>query len=289
MPNRIIREGILTSPRIAKLAWPEEVFYRRLHSVVDDFGRYYADLGLLRAGCYPRQLTKVSDSDIGKWLCACEAAALVRVYPAQDGESYLEVLNFGQQVRAKKSKFPDPLSTCAADATQPPTDAHLGVSVSVSGDVSEDEGVTRGRRAATPAIQGIPDPLLADYMAVRKAKRAGPLTDTAIAGLQREATNAGISLEQAVTACVEFGWQGFNATWYADRKKPAGRGAVVSTPASDPDSREAVEAEARAKGIADWDGIEQFHLYKARVRGPKQPGLSLDALAGMAQQRQGVH
>lgn len=136
MPNRILREGILTSPRMAKLGWAEEVFYRRLHSVVDDFGRYYADAGLLRAACYPRQLNKVSDSDIGKWLGACSDAALVRVYPAQDGESYLEVLDFAQQVRAKKSKFPDPMSTCAASATHPPSNAHLGVVGGVSGDVS---------------------------------------------------------------------------------------------------------------------------------------------------------
>ncbi len=131
---------------MARLGWPEEVFYRRLHSVVDDFGRYYADLGLLRAGCYPRQLTKVSDSDIGKWLRACVDAALVRVYPAKDGESYLEVLDFGQQVRAKKSKFPEPLSTCVADAAQTQSNAHLGVSV--FGVVSEDVGVSG---AAAPA------------------------------------------------------------------------------------------------------------------------------------------
>jgi len=130
MPNRILREGILTSARVTKLAWPEEVFYRRLHSVVDDFGRYYADLGLLRAACYPRQLNKVSDSDIGKWLHACEAAGLVSVYPAQDGERYLQVQDFGQQIRAKKSKFPDMHGTCAADAKQVIADAHLDVSVS---------------------------------------------------------------------------------------------------------------------------------------------------------------
>lgn len=156
MPNRIIREGILTSPRIAKLGWPEEVFYRRLHSVVDDFGRYYADLGLLRAGCYPRQLTKVSDSDIGKWLTACVNAALVRVYPAKDGESYLEVLDFGQQVRAKKSKFPDPLITCVADAQQMIADAHLDVSV--SGVVSEDvfDGSAEPQSDSTPAVVSVP-------------------------------------------------------------------------------------------------------------------------------------
>jgi hypothetical protein len=137
VPNRILREGILTSQRVARLGgWAEEVFYRRLMSVVDDFGRYYAEHGLLRAACYPRQLSKVSDSDIGKWLTACVNAALVRVYPASDGESYLQVLDFGQQIRAKKSRFPEPLGTCAADATQTPANAHLGVSVSVSEDVS---------------------------------------------------------------------------------------------------------------------------------------------------------
>jgi hypothetical protein len=131
LPNRILREGILTSPLIARLGWAEEVFYRRLMSVVDDFGRYYADHGMLRAACFPRQLSKVSDSDIGKWLQVIADAGLVRVYPAQDGERYLELLKFGQQVRAKKSKFPDPISACAADATQTPANAHLDVSVSV--------------------------------------------------------------------------------------------------------------------------------------------------------------
>lgn len=145
MPNRILREGILTSPRIAKLGWPEEVFYRRLMSVVDDFGRYYADPGLLRAACYPRQLNKVSDSDIGKWLACVQKAALVRVYPAQDGERYLELLDFGQQVRAKKSKFPDPRSTCVADATHPLADAPVFEGVFED----EDEGVFDGESRAS--------------------------------------------------------------------------------------------------------------------------------------------
>lgn len=40
--------------------------------------------------------------------------------------------------------------------------------------------------------------VLADYLKVRKAKRAGSLTVTAIAGLRREAEKAGVSCEQAV-------------------------------------------------------------------------------------------
>lgn len=140
MPNRILREGILTSERVNRLNWAEETFYRRLMSVVDDFGRYYAAPKLLRAACYPLHIDKVSDSDIGKWLSACETAALVRVYPAQDGKRYVEVLGFRQQVRAKESRFPQPpgdaqqaLGACVADAQQVIADAHLGV----DGDVGE--------------------------------------------------------------------------------------------------------------------------------------------------------
>lgn len=149
MPNRILREGIITSPRIAKLGWPEEVLYRRLMSVVDDYGRYYADAGMMRAACYPRQLGKVADSDVGKWTRNLVEAGLVRVYPASDGESYLELLDFRQQVRAKDSKFPDPPSTCVADAKQVPANARLDVDVFVY----EDGGVFEGGRLREPAMQ----------------------------------------------------------------------------------------------------------------------------------------
>lgn len=107
MPNRIIRDGILTSERIVQLSWPAEVFYRRLMSVVDDYGRYSANLKLLRSACYPLQIDKVTDADVGKWLTDCVTADLVSVYPAQDGKRYLEMRNFGQQVRTK-SKYPAP-------------------------------------------------------------------------------------------------------------------------------------------------------------------------------------
>lgn len=166
MPNRILREGILTSARMARLGWPEEVFYRRLMSVVDDFGRYYADPGMLRAACYPRQLNKVSDADVGKWLRACADADLVSVYPAEDGERYLEVRDFKQQVRAKESKFPQMRSVCVADAMQTLANARLDVSVSVGVDVESNLPVAPARQAdRQPSLalveshepQGIPD------------------------------------------------------------------------------------------------------------------------------------
>ena len=147
MPNRIIRDGILTSERVERLSWAEEVFYRRVMSVVDDFGRYFAKPALLRAACYPLLLQRVSDSDIEKWLTKCVEAALVRVYPAQDGKRYLELLDFRQQQRATHSKFPaydEHLhSKCIADDTQMISNAHLvgdGDEVVCEGDTSSPRG-----------------------------------------------------------------------------------------------------------------------------------------------------
>lgn len=153
MPNRVLRDGILSSERIAALGWAEEVFYRRLHSVVDDYGRFHAHHSLLRAACYPLQLEKVSDSDIGKWLLATEKAGLVRVYPAKDGKRYLEVEDFGQRIQGK-SKFPEPIcsastvdhggppETTVSNGDPPESTAVVGVE-----GVVEDGGVKPPRRA----------------------------------------------------------------------------------------------------------------------------------------------
>lgn len=111
MPNRIVREGIIGSKRIDALVrdgnWGAEVFYRRLLSVVDDFGRFDADPVLLKAALYPRQPDMVRDSDLERWLNSCELAGLVRLHESK-GVRVLEALDFNQRVRAKTSKYPLP-------------------------------------------------------------------------------------------------------------------------------------------------------------------------------------
>jgi len=226
MPNRILREGILTSPNVARLGWAEEVFYRRLMSVVDDFGRYFGDPGMLRAACYPRQLGKVSDSDVGKWLRSCVDADLVRVYQAADRESYVELIKFGQQVRAKKSKYPDAISN-DINCEQAKSNAHLDVSVSVS--VSEDD-ISPRKRVQPP--DGVSDSVWNDFQKIRRAKKS-PITDTALEGIRREAEKAGLTLEQAIKTCCERGWQGFRADWMTDKNsKPSPNVTVPINPAS---------------------------------------------------------
>lgn len=44
-------------------------------------------------------------------------------------------------------------------------------------------------------------------------------TDTALAGFEREATQAGWTLEAALREAIERGWQGFKAEWVATSGK----------------------------------------------------------------------
>lgn len=78
-------------------------------------------------------------------------------------------------------------------------------------------------------LPGLPAGLVADFLAVRKAKKL-PLTTTAVEGLIREANKAGVSLEAAIRTCCERGWAGFNAEWILRDSPPAANGA----PARDP-------------------------------------------------------
>jgi len=133
VPTRLLRDGILESEAVCSLPWAAEVLYRRLMSVADDYGRFSASPKLIRAKCYPLQIDKVSDSDVGKWLAQVAEAGLVRVYPAQDGKRYLEIVKFGQQVRSKSKHPAPPDGECAhceasdSSCLQSPANAHLDV------------------------------------------------------------------------------------------------------------------------------------------------------------------
>ena len=57
-----------------------------------------------------------------------------------------------------------------------------------------------------------------DFQKLRKTKKA-PLTETSLAGIQREAEKAGWSLENALQECCTRGWQSFKADW-VESKQP---------------------------------------------------------------------
>lgn len=278
MPNRIIRESILSSEKVALLGWPEEVFYRRLQSVVDDYGRFEANVQLLRARCYPLQTDQVRAADISRWMAACQKAGLILCYEV-DRKQYLEVLNFGQQQRSA-SKFPAPDSKCY----QVPADAHLGVSV--FGDVSEGVGVPA---ASPPATH---PPVDKPKTKARKSVKTSLPDGFAISERVRAwAAEKGFGqldkhLESFVGKCKAKGYsyvdwdEAFMGAIRDDWAKLRVGGKDAPS-AADPDSRAAVEAEGIAMGIGPWDDSkEHWPSYKARVRGRTPPAFN-PAIASM--------
>lgn len=69
--------------------------------------------------------------------------------------------------------------------------------------------------AAVPCPSDVDSQVWADWQVVRKAKKAGALTATALEGVRREADKAGWSLSQALTECCARSWVGFKADWVA--------------------------------------------------------------------------
>ena len=108
MPSRIIRDGIIESVAVNNLPWEAELFYRRLMSVVDDYGRYSSLPQLLVSRCYPLQVNKVSTDQVSAWLNLCTKQNLIVLYQCSNGKPLLEIQQFNQRTRTP-SKFPENL------------------------------------------------------------------------------------------------------------------------------------------------------------------------------------
>lgn len=78
---------------------------------------------------------------------------------------------------------------------------------------------------------GVNSQVIADWMALRKQKRAA-VTQTAIAGIEREAQKAGLSLAAVLAICCERGWQGFNSDWMVKHRPVAANGGRKPAPES---------------------------------------------------------
>lgn len=63
---------------------------------------------------------------------------------------------------------------------------------------------------------GVTDSVWQDWISLRKTKKAA-VTQTAIDGIEREASKAGVSLQVALETCCARGWTGFKADWLKDK------------------------------------------------------------------------
>ncbi len=112
MPNRIIKESVCTSETIDQMTWFEECFYTRLWTACDDFGRMDARPAILKSKLFPLK-DRLSLKDIQNALQKMVDIGCVRLYEC-DSKPYLYLPSWEahQQIRARKSKYPEPDITC---------------------------------------------------------------------------------------------------------------------------------------------------------------------------------
>jgi uncharacterized protein YdaU (DUF1376 family) len=107
----------------------------------------------------------------------------------------------------------------------------------------------RSGEVGSDTLPGVSPALFADYMEVRRAKKAGKFTATAAGGLLREAERAGVSVERAVQACCEYAWIGFRSDWFAERQTKARPSAAEPAWRSEQRERTQIAAPGVASGI----------------------------------------
>ena len=112
MPNRILKESIRESDSIDSLNWFQEVLFYRLIVSCDDYGRFDGRTSVIKNRLFPlkEDLTLETVADAIQKLVS---AGLVVLYE-HDGKPYLYLPTWTahQNVRAKRSKYPEPVIVC---------------------------------------------------------------------------------------------------------------------------------------------------------------------------------
>ena len=127
MPNRILRDWT-DSEKVNTLSVHAERFFVRLIMKVDDYGRYSANVKLLKSSLYPFLIDEVREADITRWTTECEKAGLILLYVVAS-KPYLQIDNFKQTLRQKTEKYPPPEKRDEDD-----TENHQRTNVRLRGD-----------------------------------------------------------------------------------------------------------------------------------------------------------
>lgn len=169
MPNRVIRDSILTSASVDGMTAEEERLFFRLLLIVDDFGRFDARPAVIRGRAFALK-TDVSDDSILRWLARLAELEVVLVYDVR-GKRFVCFPNWEvyQQRRAKASKWPAPsegivlqpqeitntrrqMIASASKCLQPPADVPVVVVV-VEDVVGDGDGDEDGGEDLPPAAR----------------------------------------------------------------------------------------------------------------------------------------
>lgn len=86
----------------------------------------------------------------------------------------------------------------------------------LSADTEQPKAKTKRTKTETDRPDDVDAQVWEEFLILRKQKKK-TFTDLALQGMRREAEAAGLSLEEAMTMCVEHGWQSFQAKYVKDQ------------------------------------------------------------------------
>jgi hypothetical protein len=199
LPNRIIRESCRTSVSLAQLSHGAERMWWRLLTCADDFGRFQADITLLHAACFPRQLLTIHQADVRAWLEELIKQDMVRLYQ-HSGSEYGYFINWDKhnKKRAKYPKYPDPgqhMLTSADIREHMSASAHLIEKREARDEIRESRSEKREGSPTIAHATGSNGATTPDDLAAHEAKKR-----RALDLLRFAAPNAAKLLEQAEQA-----------------------------------------------------------------------------------------
>lgn len=162
MPNRIIKESICVSDSIDELSWFEEVLFYRLIVNCDDYGRFDGRIPVLKTRLFPLK-ENVTAKSVKDGINKLASVGLVILYESEGKPYlYLPTWNDHQNVRAKRSKYPEPDVGVNADActcnhvhTNVPDIRIQSESLSESESNADGGKPTRTRRFVPPSVEEV--------------------------------------------------------------------------------------------------------------------------------------
>lgn len=111
MPDRLIRDEILTSERYWAISIDAQRLFLHLLLSADDTGRFSGKNYTIRATCYPGR--PIDPDQLEKWLTELVDIDLVRIYRSElstnhPQERFIFIPRFKQRLRYPNSKYPAP-------------------------------------------------------------------------------------------------------------------------------------------------------------------------------------
>jgi hypothetical protein len=225
LPDRIIRDELLTSERYWSVSIEAQRLFIHLLLVVDDTARFSGKNYTIRASCFPGQA--VSPDKLEKMLAELQDEDLVRLYQV-GGERFIFVPRSRQRLRFRNSKYPAPPPEIS-DISEEKTDLSM-TQVELKPDSSRQKRREEKRREENNKVASLPDWLPGtaweEFKQHRIAikKRMTPLAETKTLKELSKLRDEGCNPVQVLEQSIQRGWAGVFAVRKDDAASHISRG-----------------------------------------------------------------